>query len=244
MLSQLKRVIATCLSRDLILDLYDAVSARALAAHEMIRDHAQLDEKRSRVVVGRVRFPMQEKSFEDVCHTHGGIKLECDVMPGTDLKFFQPFYRFVGEGIGIILGFASMPEGSRLPAENMSRKAGVSINFDLEPRLDLDGKGPKAGDVYVLFLVARDPARPGQIAEVAIGVVDAEYEDFLFYESVEEFFSGYGDRAIKPAGPDGPDDDSKGGSAKPLVRLKGKAKPFQAPETAPHNDNEDRRSGD
>lgn len=222
MLDRLKKIIGDCLSRDLILDLYDAVSARALAAHEMIRDHADLDEKRARMVVGRVRFPMQERSFEDVCDRHGGSKLDCDVMPGTDLKFFQPFYRFACDEAGVVLGFASMPEKGCLPAENMSRKAGVAINFDLVPRLDFDGTGPKTGDIYVLFLVARDPMRPGQVSEVAIGIVDAEYDSYLFYEAVEEFFAGY---AKPPESSPAPT-----GGEMPLVRLKASAKPFQAPE--------------
>jgi hypothetical protein len=240
MLLRLKPIISSCLSKDLVLDLYDAVSARALAAHEMIRDHAALDEKRARMVVGRVRFPMQEKSFEEVCQSHGGVKLDCDVVPGTDLKFFQPLFRFAGEDVGVILGFASMPEGGRLPAENMSRKAGVTVNFDIEPRLDFDGKGPKLGDIYVIFLVARDPARPGHVAEVAVGVINTEYDAFVFYEPVEDFFSGYGDRPSDPTRPDDPDS----GPAKPLVTLKGGSRPFEAPESVPHNDNESRLSGD
>lgn len=229
MLEKLKRIIGDCLSRDLILDLYDAVSARALAAHEMIRDHADLDDKRARMCVGRVRFPMQERSFEDVCTRHAGDRLDCDVMPGTDLKFFQPFYRFAGEARGIVLGFASMPEKGRLPAENMSRKAGVAINFDLVPRLDFDGTGPKAGDVYVLFLVARDPMRPGQVAEVAIGVIDAEYESYLFYETVEGFFASYTENGeAEPASTE----DA------PLVTLKVSAKPFKPTEQKPTDESE------
>jgi hypothetical protein len=186
----------------------------------MIRDHADLDDKRARMCVGRVRFPMQERSFEDVCAHHAGARLDCDVMPGTDLKFFQPFYRFAGDGRGVVLGFASMPEKGRLPAENMSRKAGVAINFDLVPRLDFDGSGPKVGDVYVLFLVARDPMRPGEVAEVAIGVIDAEYESYLFYESVEGFFASY----TEPVG------DERGAEEAPLVKLKAAATAFQPTE--------------
>lgn len=233
MLDKLKLIIGECLSRDLILDLYDAVSARALAAHEMIRDHADLDEKRARMCVGRVRFPMQERSFEEVCREHGGARLDCDVMPGTDLKFFQPFYRFAAEDRGIVLGFASMPEKGRLPAENMSRKAGVAINFDLVPRLDFDGSGPKAGDIYVLFLVARDPMRPGQVAEIAIGVIDAEYESYLFYESVEGFFSGYAEPVEPNPSPE---------SGPPLVTLKTSAIPFKATEEKP-DDSESEQPG-
>jgi hypothetical protein len=231
---RIKLALRTALSRDLVLDLYDLLLARASAAHDMIRDHADLDDRRSRMVVGRVRFPMQERSFEESCQRHGGLKLDTDVLPGTDLKFFQPFFRFPTPSVGVILGFASMPEGKKLPNENISRKSGVTLNYHLENRFDFDGTGPKPGDIYALFLVARDPAHAGRVTEVAIGVIDAEYDDFIFYETVEEFLRDIGDSS--GTGDEPPPPYSRGDVIDPsLVKLKPSAKPFVAPEEFPAN---------
>jgi hypothetical protein len=208
----IKDILKQALSRELILELYDLLVARAACADSMIRDHADLDAKRARMVVGRVRFPMQEKSFEDACAARGGHKLDTEVLPGTDLKFFQPFFRFPTEKVGVILGFASMPEGNRLPIENISRKAGVSLNYELENRFDFDGKGAKPDDVYALFLVARDPDHAGRVSDVAVGVINAEYDAYIFYETVEAFLKDLGDP------------EPKGEERVPLVKLKDPSK--------------------
>ena len=77
------------LPRELVLDLQDAMSAKALQAYEMVRDHAELDGKRARALTGQARFRMQEKAFQEVCSTFGGEPLENDVIPGTDLLIFD-----------------------------------------------------------------------------------------------------------------------------------------------------------
>ena len=55
--------------------------------------------------------------------------------------------RFEADGEALILGIATMPEPRALPHKNKSRLAGASLNFDLTPRLDFDGTGPKIGDI-------------------------------------------------------------------------------------------------
>lgn len=220
MTKQIRRRLLSILPRDLILDLFDAASARTLKAHELVRDGTDLSGRSARALEGQARFRLMEKGFQDVCENHGAHAVEGGVIPGTDLRFFQPFMRFGGPvKKGVILGFASMPARRELPGKNQSRMAGVSLNYHLTPRLDLDDYGPKLGDIFVLFLVARDRNRAGKVEEVAVGVIDSGYTTFLFYESVENFVAGY----VKPIPP------TPTGSTK-LVRLKAKRRPFTAPE--------------
>lgn len=220
--AKLKKMMQDTLSKGLLLDLVDAISARALSAHTMIRDHAELDPRRSRQVEGRVRFPMQEQSFQKVCLAYGGYELTTDVLPGTNLKVYQPFMRFAADASknGVVLGFAAMPDPSTLPSKNLSRGAAASLNYFVQDRLDLDGKGSKLGDVFALFLAARDRQQAGMVKEIAVAVVDSSYEEFLFYEDVETFVSSYSD--VPP--PETEKEPDLG------LKLRKSPKPFEAPE--------------
>ena len=181
------------LHRELLLDLEDRARAEALKAFEMVRDRSGLDRKRARELEGQARFRMMEQGFEEVCTLHGGHLLEGGVVPATDFKVFQPFMRFEVQGGGVIFGLAAMPDRQLIPGKNKSRLAGVTLNYHLSPRLDLDGRGPRIGDVFVLLLVSRDKTKAGLLNEIAIGVVNAEYSGFLFYEALEQFLSGRDD---------------------------------------------------
>lgn len=230
----MSEVIKSCLRlvlhKDLILDLEDRVRAEAVKAFEMIRDHSGLNRKRGREAEGQARFRMMEQGFEEVCRLHGGNALDGGVIPHTDLKVFQPFMRFEVNGQGVILGLATMPVAGELPAKNKSRQAGVALNYDLVPRLDLDGTGPKIGDIFSLLLISRDREKAGQIEEIAVGVIDAEYETFLYYESLDGYLRGHGDApAESPPPPDPP-----GG-----VTLKKALRPFVPPESLPEHKKED-----
>jgi hypothetical protein len=224
----LKTLLREILSKGLLVDLVDAITARALAAHTMIRDHAHLDPKRARQVEGRVRFPMQEHSFHHVCLLHGGIELNLDTLPGTNLKVFQPFMRFNNAKHGVILGFAAISDPSMLPTKNLSRGAGVSLNYHVQDRLDLYGDGPKVGDIFVLFLAARDRWLAGAVKEIAVGVIDAAYEEYLYYETIEDFIASYTD----PSSADEADPVPQTG----LVTLKKQVTPFKAPESEKTDD--------
>jgi hypothetical protein len=224
----LKRRLLAALSKDLIVDLMDMASARTLRAHELVRDNTDLRGRSARALEGQARFRLMEKGFQDVCEEHGAILVEGGVIPGTDLRFFQPFMRFGGKK-GVILGFASMPYRREVPAENQSRIAGVSLNYHLVPHLDLDDHNPKPGDIFVLLLVSRDPSRAGQIEEIAIGVINSEYKSYIFYESAEKFLEGY----AKPVPPSGLKDKGK------LVRLKSDRKPFTPPEQVEEDQKKD-----
>lgn len=214
------------LSKELLLDLEDRLRAEALKAFEMIRDHSGLDKKRAREAEGQTRFRMMEQGFEAVCRLHGGHLLEGGVIPNTELRVFQPFMRFEVKGQGVILGLASMPEARALPTKNKSRSAGVTINYELVPRLDLDGNGARAGDIFALLLVSRDRERPGKIEEIAVGVIDSKCEEFFFYEPLDKFLS---EKIGTPhTTPEAPAPSTPVGA--PVVSLKKRATPFVPPE--------------
>ena len=240
MTDRIKTHLRVALHKNLLLDLEDRLKAEAVKAHEMIRDHSGLGKKRAREAEGQARFRMMEQGFEEVCVLSGGHLLEGSLIPHTELKVFQPFMRFDVDGQGIILGLAAMPEPKTVPGKNKSRMAGVTLNYDLTPCLDLDGKGPKVGDVFALFLVSRHRERPGQIEEIAIGVVDSKYETYLFYEPLNTFLSGHADApADQPVAP-------APAMAKPAsVSLKKTVTPFVPPEVpAAAPKDKDRTSGE
>lgn len=220
---EIKARIVSILPRDLLIDLLDTAEARARQAHELIHDNTDLTGRSARGLEGQARFRLMEKGFQDTCEMHGGVRLEGDVIPGTDLRYYQPFVRFGGDQPGVLLALASMPEPRELPTKNQSRRAGVTLNYYLTPRLDLEGDGgtAKSGDIFVLFLFARDPSRGGRLQEVAIGVIDAGYQGFLAYETVETFMEAYA--------PPSTETESAPESL-PLVTLKKTPKPFRPPE--------------
>lgn len=222
-----RRTILEALPKDLLLDLEDRLRAEALRAHEVVSRELPLNAKRSREAEGQIRFRLQEQGYEEVVREHGGDLIIDGVLLGTDLKVFQPFARFVGSTVGVILGFAAMPEPRKIPAKNQSRAAGVTLNVSLQPSMFDEGTCPQPNDIFALFLTARDRERAGRIEEIAIGVIGSDYKDFIFYESLEAFLSGY---ASAPASPEGPEN---GGAT---VKLRQTRKPFVPPEVRPEKE--------
>jgi hypothetical protein len=220
---EIKARIVSALPRDLLIDLLDTSAARTRQAHELIRDNTDLTGRSARGLEGQARFRLMEKGFQDTCELHGGMRLEGDVIPGTELRYYQPFMRFGGDQPGILLGLASMPVPKELPTKNQSRLAGVTLNYRLTPRLDLEGDGgtAKPGDIFVLFLFARDSSQGGRLQEVAIGVINAEYQGFLAYETVETLMGAY---APPSTGTESTPE------SQPLVTLKKTPKAFKPPE--------------
>ena len=211
------------LFQSLLVDLEDHLRAGALQAHTVIRDGFKLNVKRARGLEGQARFRVIEEAFEKVCALHGGTLLDGGIVPQTDLKVFQPFNRFEHDGQGFILGLAAIPEPEALPIKNMSRRAGVQLNYNLTPRLDFDGTDLKIGDIFILLLVARDRALAGQIEEIAIGVVDSSYESYVYYETLQSFLSGHADAPVSSE----PTQTQPTSSA---VRLKTGVTPYVPPE--------------
>jgi hypothetical protein len=238
MTSPIRSRLRAVLPRDLFIDLEDRLRAESVKAHEMIRDHSGLMRKRAREAEGQARFRMCEQGFEEVCALQGGHLLEGGVIPMTDLRIHQPFMRFEQGRQGVILALATMPETGSLPVANKSRLAGVSINYDLSLRLDLDGKGPKASDIFAVLLVARDRERAGKIEEIALGVIGSNYENFLYYEALDGLLADAADveadiEAMPPAEIMTP---------APQVTLKKGVTPFVPPE-APKPENEEGGTG-
>lgn len=221
--------IVNTVPRDLLIDLLDMLVARARQAHELIRDNTDLTGRSARGLEGQARFRLMEKGFQDTCELHGGRRLDGDMIPGTDLRFYQPFMRFGGDQPGVLLGLASMPAPKEVPTKNLSRLVGVKLNYRLTPRLDLEGDAGTVtpGDIFVLLLCARDPSQGGRLQEIAIGVIDSEYQGFLIYETVETFMEAYAPPSImsEPAS-----------EIPPLVTLKKMPRAFRAPEQ-PASDN-------
>jgi hypothetical protein len=229
----IRRTILDSVPKELWIDLEDRHRAEAFKAHDVVKTSVPLNAKRSREVEGQIRFRLQEQGYEEVVQLHGGHLVDDGIMPGTDLRVYQPFARFQGPKVGVILGFAAMPERRKMPAKNMSRTAGVSLNWHLQPSLYDDPKSVRANDIFVLFLTARDRIRAGMIEEIAVGVIGADYKDFWFYESLEDFLRGYGEGSEAPVGPG----DFDGGGAE--VKLRKTRKLFLPPENRPDSDAED-----
>lgn len=229
-----RRAILDALPKDLLLDLEDRLRAAALKAHELVQRDLPLNAKRSREVEGQIRFRLQEQSYEEVVQLHGGALILDGVMVGTDLKVFQPFARFAGRDVGIILGFAAMPEPRKLPAKNMSRAAGVTLNITLQPSLLDDESTPRPTDIFVLFLTARDRERAGLIEEIAVGVIGSDYKDYVFYESLEVFLAGYGGDPMTSEPDRSADESGK------VVKLRDARRLFIPPESVPDTDVDDR----
>lgn len=226
----IRRTILDTVPKELWIDLEDRHRAEAFKAYNVVKTNIPLNAKRSREVEGQIRFRLQEQGYEEVVQLHGGHLVENGIMPGTDLRVYQPFARFQGPTVGVILGFAAMPEPRKMPAKNMSRAAGVSLNQHLQMSMFDHPKTVRANDIFVLFLTARDRNNAGMIEEIAVGVIGADYKDFLFYESLEDFLRGYGEGGEAPGGPDGP--DTRGAD----VRLRKTRKLFSPPESRPDND--------
>ncbi|WP_157946776.1 hypothetical protein [Thalassobius sp. I31.1] len=221
------------LYRDLIIDLEDRLAGETLKASKMISLHSGLDNRRARALEGQARFRMNEQGFEQVCELHGGTFLPGGLLPNSEIKVHQPFMRFGKQGEGVILGLASMPQPSMLPVKNRSRLAGVSVNWQYSQELDLDGKQPKSGDVFILLLVARDPQHSGKLKELAVGAIDSGYDQFLYYEPIDKFLSGEIAQPTVIKSSIAPSSSQK-------VRLKTSPKTYIAPEaqTTPNTDSD------
>ncbi|WP_314964137.1 hypothetical protein, partial [Bradyrhizobium cosmicum] len=87
--------------------------------------------------------------------------------------------------------------------------------------------GPKIGDIFAALLVARDRERAGKIEEIAVGVIESNYEGFLYYETLDSFLAGEGDvdPNVQPPTPIGPPE-----AEQPQVTLKKVVKLFVPPE--------------
>ena len=112
---------------------------------------------------------------------------------------------------------------------------GVTLNYKLSPHFDFDGTTPQIGDICILFLFARDPEQAGKIKELAIGLIDSEYEQYLFYERIDQYLADDGDLSE----PSSPLSTPPALPASGAVRLKRTMKPFVPPEAPSVDDEQD-----
>jgi hypothetical protein len=204
---QLLDLFVRSVKRDLVIDLIDRVPQEAFRAFEMVKTQSGLVGRPARELTGQARFRMMERGFVEENIKNGGLRLDGDVLPGIGLQVFQPFFIHGAGDQRIVLGLATISEPAKLPTQNQSRLAAVQLNYHVLPTLDFDGTSPKPGDVFVLFLVARDPEHGGMIKELALGVVDASYQQYILYVTVEKLLSHYSKPAPTSSGP------SSGGSS-------------------------------
>jgi hypothetical protein len=76
------------------------------------------------------------------------------------------------------------------------------------------------------------------IEEIAIGVIGSDYEDFIFYESLDAFLSGYESAPVVPDAPGGPDEGTG------IVKLRQTRKLFIPPEERPSDRDVEDKTGD
>lgn len=111
----------------------------------------------------------------------------------------------------------------------------MTLNYRLSPRFDFDGTAPQVGDICILFLFARDPEQAGKIKEFAIGLIDSDYEQYLFYERIDQYLADDGDVSE----PSSPFSTPPALPASGAVRLKRTMKPFVPPEAPSVDDEQD-----
>lgn len=208
--------LSATLPRDLLLDLHGMTIERAQQAYDIIDKNTDLTGSEKRGTEGLLRYRMTEQGFKKICTAHAGLEIGGALtVAGTTERIYQPFMRFVGQKgqPNIILGMASMPVKGELPNQNKSREIGVQLNYHVTPRLALDAHDPQPGDIFVVFLTARDLGKPGKIEEVAVGIIESDYQSYAFYEPIEAFMARYAPPAKEPDA-----------VAKPLVKLKKQAR--------------------
>lgn len=220
----LNRFVRT-IKQPLVIDLIDRLTQEAFRAFEMVKNESGLEGRSARELTGQARFRMMEKGFVDENVKHGGTRLDAEVMPGVGEHVYQPFFIHGSAEDRIVLGLATISEPAKLPTKNRSRGAAVQLNYRILPTLDFDGTSPKPGDIFVLLLVARDPKHGGMINEIAIGVIDALYQQYIVYVPIEKLLALYS----APT----PTSSTPGGG----MTLKADPKKFVAPEqgsNSPH----------
>jgi hypothetical protein len=138
-------------------------------------------------VTGMTHRGLCEDALDQVAKSMDATSFKGTV-PGTEVKVYQQVH-FVK---GVLLGLASVPEPGELPVRNLTRSnLAQCINAHWEA--DLFGKrtAPPEIEVYALLLVCRDRKNLGDLQEVAIAVIAANYDKYLHYERLESFLRRY-----------------------------------------------------
>lgn len=170
------------------------LTAAFASAPAIIKKHTALKPFRAARVSGQLRFALIEQGFETVGANLGAINLYQQELPGMpDALVFQPLQQFGA----VIVGYASQPKPGSLPAKNLTRGRAVQLNFAFSDHLGLDGVAPPAPTLFVSMLTTPDPANPGSVGSIEIGVIDSRYDHFMFHEPLSEFMKRYARPAAK-----------------------------------------------
>jgi hypothetical protein len=84
--------------------------------------------------------------------------------------------------------------------------------------------------VHLLLLTCRDRNDVTRLIDVAVGVIEPDFSEYIFYESVDRFCEGYDESGGEPMVPPAP----KG----PILSLRRGAAPFVGPESKPGENDE------
>lgn len=219
------RMIREDVTKDQLIDVADMLrSTRKIAG-----DHAGamgLEGRSALRIAGFGAYEIQTKRFPELTLLQGGIVIEGENFPGTELRSFQPISRY-GR---VLFGKASIPDPGGLPTQNVTRGNGAKVNVRHGTAEFLPGLAPPAPTedvVYVLLLTCRDRNDPAKYQHVAIAALEPDFSGFIFYQTLDAFIAGYGEEEASTAGAGAPAAPARA----PLgLELKKGVAPFQGSE--------------
>lgn len=151
-------------------------------------------------IAGFGAYEIQTKLLPELTQLQGGVVIEGENFPGTDLRSFQPICRY-GR---VMFGKASIPDPGELPTQNVTRGNGAKVNVRHGTAEFLPGLAPPAPTedvVYVLLLTCRDCNDPEKYQHVAIAALEPDFSGYIFYESLDGFIAGYGEEEAGSGAP-------------------------------------------
>jgi hypothetical protein len=188
---RVKRIIREDVDKDKLIDIADLLRSTRKTAGE----HAGamgLAGRQALRIAGFSAYELQAKLLPELTLGQGGVVIEDDNFPGTELRSFQPICRY-GR---VLFGKASIPDAGELPTRNVTRSNGAKVNVLLGSATFLPGLEPAAPTedvVYVLLLTCRDRNDLARYQHVAIAALEPDFSGFIFYESLDHFIAGYGE---------------------------------------------------
>lgn len=186
-----KQILREDVTKDQLIDVADLLRSTRKTAGE----HAGamgLAGRAALRIAGFSAYEIQTKMLPELTLLQGGIVIEGENFPGTELRSFQPICRY-GR---VLFGKASIPDPGELPTQNVTRGNGAKVNVRHGTAEFLPGLAPPAPTedvIYALLLTCRDRNDPAKYLHVAIAVLEPDFSGFIFYESLDGFIAGYGE---------------------------------------------------
>lgn len=220
-----KRIIREDVTKSQLIDIADTLRSTRKTAGQ----HAcamGLEGRSASRIAGFGAYELQNKLLPELAVAQGGIVINGENFPGTELRTYQPISRF-GR---ILIGKASIPDPGELPTQNLTRKNGAKVNVKHATTGYLFGCEPVGSTedvIYVLLLTCRDRNDPESYEEVAIAVLEPDFSGYICYDTLDAFIAGYGttESGVGPGAPAAP-----AAAALGLTLKKGVA-PFHGSET-------------